>query len=231
MTGLHCTALHCTALHCTGGGLSVLGAFIRVLGAVLKQYTGNAAAYSLVLLGQSVAALAQPMFNSLPVPLASHWFSVAERDIATAVSSLFSPLGNAFGQIFPPMFLSSDEDTGEVTGMRDLLLMEALVCLVSFLLAWRFFEDHPPTPPSYSTQLRDEGVDVYSSQDSADPDSRAVSSSRAEGMEKIKRQVHELMANRDYVILLVAFSTGLGLFNTFLTLIYQIVEPYGYRCV
>ena len=115
--------------------------------------------------------------------------------------------------------------------MRDLLLMEALVCLVSFLLAWRFFEDHPPTPPSYSTQLRDEGVDVYSSQDSADPDSRAVSSSRAEGMEKIKRQVHELMANRDYVILLVAFSTGLGLFNTFLTLIYQIVEPYGYRCV
>ena len=209
----------------------MLGAFIRVLGAVLKQYTGNAAAYSLVLLGQSVAALAQPMFNSLPVPLASHWFSVAERDIATAVSSLFSPLGNAFGQIFPPMFLSSDEDTGEVTGMRDLLLMEALVCLVSFLLAWRFFEDHPPTPPSYSTQLRDEGVDVYSSQDSADPDSRAVSSSRAEGMEKIKRQVHELMANRDYVILLVAFSTGLGLFNTFLTLIYQIVEPYGYRCV
>jgi MFS transporter, FLVCR family, MFS-domain-containing protein 7 len=229
---------------CTGGSLSCLGAFIRVLGVVLKQYIGNTGAYSLVLLGQSVAALAQPMFNSLPVPLASHWFSVGERDIATAVSSLFSPLGNAFGQIFPPVFVTEDEDddtgTGTVSGMRDLMLLEAGICLASFLLAYMFFESHPPTPASYSTQLKDEGVDVYCSQDSQDHSGggggrggggrgRGQEQSMTSGLERVKQQVCELLSNRDYVILLVAFSTGLGLFNTFLTLIYQIVEPYGYR--
>ena len=209
-----------------GGFLSFLGAFIRVLGVVFKQYTGNAVAYSLVLLGQCIAALAQPMFNSLPVPLSSHWFSVSERDIATAVSSLFSPLGNAFGQIFPPMFISEDDETGHVSGMRDLMILEAAICLCSFLLAYCFFQSHPPTPPSYSAQLKDEGVNVYSSTDSEE-----ALSKDAKGMEKLKKHVYDLMSNRDYVILLVSFSTGLGLFNTFLTLIYQIVEPYGYRYV
>eukprot|EP00603_Paraphysomonas_imperforata_P000738 CAMPEP_0114424522 /NCGR_PEP_ID=MMETSP0103-20121206/6740_1 /TAXON_ID=37642 ORGANISM="Paraphysomonas imperforata, Strain PA2" /NCGR_SAMPLE_ID=MMETSP0103 /ASSEMBLY_ACC=CAM_ASM_000201 /LENGTH=533 /DNA_ID=CAMNT_0001593283 /DNA_START=129 /DNA_END=1730 /DNA_ORIENTATION=+ len=224
-----------------GGFLSFLGAFIRVLGVVFKQYTSNAVAYSLVLLGQCVAAIAQPMFNSLPVPLASHWFSVAERDIATAVSSLFSPLGNAFGQIFPPMFISEDDETGHVSGMRDLMLLEAAICLASFLLALVFFKSHPPTPASYSSQLKAEGVNVYASTDSEDPSSRdstglekvkkqvrELMSNKTTGLEKVKKQVRELMSNKDYVILLVAFSTGLGLFNTFLTLIYQIVEPYDY---
>ncbi len=33
---------------------------------------------------------------------------------------------------------------------------------------------------------------------------------------------------QDYLVLVAAFSIGLGLFNTFLTLIFQFVEPYGY---
>ena len=210
-----------------GGLLSFLGASVRVVGVVCKQYTSNVTAYCLVLFGQCLAAVAQPMFNSLPVPLASHWFSVSERDIATAVSSLFSPLGNAFGQIFPPIFIGEDDETGDVSGMRDLMIMEAVVCLVTFLLAYFFFESHPPTPPSYSTQLRDEGVNVYNSMDSMDPEIKTAASYT--GLKKVKRQVYELMSNKDYVILLISFSTGLGLFNTFLTLIYQIIEPYGYR--
>ena len=46
-----------------------------------------------------MAALAQPMFNSLPVVLAATWFSMSERDVATAIASLFNPLGNALGQV------------------------------------------------------------------------------------------------------------------------------------
>jgi hypothetical protein len=46
-----------------------------------------------------LAAIAQPMFNSLPVVLAATWFSMSERDVATAIASLFNPLGNALGQV------------------------------------------------------------------------------------------------------------------------------------
>lgn len=52
-----------------------------------------------MILGQSLAALAGPMYNSLPPALAAAWFSLSERDIATAIGSLFNPLGNAAGQV------------------------------------------------------------------------------------------------------------------------------------
>jgi hypothetical protein len=39
----------------------------------------------------------------------------------------------------------------------------------------------------------------------------------------------ELFNNKDYVVLFVAFSVGLGIFNTILTLINQMVLPLGYR--
>lgn len=35
------------------------------------------------------------------------------------------------------------------------------------------------------------------------------------------------MRLQDYLILLLSFSVGLGLFNSILTLIYQIISPYG----
>lgn len=41
-------------------------------------------------------------------------------------------------------------------------------------------------------------------------------------------EFYELLKNRDYCILLLSFSIGLGLFNALLTLIFQIVSPYGY---
>lgn len=52
-----------------------------------------------MLFGQILAALAGPMYNSLPPALAAAWFSISERDIATAIGSLFNPLGNAAGQV------------------------------------------------------------------------------------------------------------------------------------
>jgi hypothetical protein len=46
------------------------------------------------------------MYNSLPPALAAAWFSISERDIATAIGSLFNPLGNAAGQVLNPHHLT-----------------------------------------------------------------------------------------------------------------------------
>lgn len=118
------------------------------------------------------------------------------------------------------MFVTEDDDTQDVTGMTTLLIWEAGIVACPLLLTIIFFRAAPPTPPSYSTHLRNVGIDIYSSIDSGDSSS---------GWKIIKKEFSALMANRDYVILLVAFSSGLGLFNGFLTLIYQIIEPWGYR--
>ncbi len=174
-----------------------------------------------MLFGQLLAALAGPMYNSLPPALAAGWFSIAERDIATAIGSLFNPLGNAAGQILPPIFVTENDD-GEVSGVLPLMIVESCVIALSLLLCFLFFKTAPPTPPSYSTHLRNAGIDIYSSIDSGDEQG---------GWLRLKREYSLLMKNKDYVLLLISFSAGLGLFNTFLTLIYQIIEPWGYRSI
>jgi hypothetical protein len=100
------------------------------------------------------------------------------------------------------------------------MIVEAVLIGLALLLAVVFFKSAPPTPPSYSTHLRNAGIDIYSSIDSGDEQG---------GWLRLKKEYKKLMQNKDYVILLVSFSLGLGLFNTFLTLIYQIIEPWGYR--
>lgn len=103
--------------------------------------------------------------------------------------------------------------------MIPLMIVESVVIASSLVLAILFFKSAPPTPPSYSTHLRNAGVDIYSSIDSGDEQG---------GWKRLKREYNLLMSNSNYVILLISFSLGLGLFNTFLTLIYQIIEPWGY---
>jgi FLVCR family MFS transporter 7 len=44
----------------------------------------------------------------------------------------------------------------------------------------------------------------------------------------IQKEVSLLLHNRDYCILFVVFSIGVGFFNAILTLLNQIIDPFGY---
>jgi hypothetical protein len=48
-------------------------------------------------------------------------------------------------------------------------------------------------------------------------------------MDSFYRDLAILFGNKDYVLLLLAFSIGVGFFNALLTLLNQIVNPFGYR--
>ena len=98
----------------TGGCLTLIGAIIRVVAAANRDSLGASWAYAMFMLGQSFGAIAQPMFNTLPAAIAASWFPVNERDIATTISSLFNPLGNAVGQVLPPIFVS--DNNGNIEG-------------------------------------------------------------------------------------------------------------------
>ena len=91
-----------------GGCLTLVGALLRILGAYVMSTSSPMTAYIVVLLGQCCAAMAQPMFNNLPANIAATWFASSERDVATTVSSLFNPLGNAVGQVLPPMLFNRE---------------------------------------------------------------------------------------------------------------------------
>lgn len=87
-------------------GLTMLGALIRYIGAYNRNEWGNETTYILMLLGQACAALGQPMFLNSPPAVASIWFPVHQREMATTIGSMFAPIGSAFGQIIPFLVVS-----------------------------------------------------------------------------------------------------------------------------
>jgi hypothetical protein len=83
------------------GFLTMFGAMLRYIAAMNRNDWGNENTYWVMLLGQAFAALGQPMFLNSPPAVASIWFPVEEREIATTIGSTFSPIGSAIGQIIP----------------------------------------------------------------------------------------------------------------------------------
>ena len=46
---------------------------------------------------------------------------------------------------------------------------------------------------------------------------------------KLRREIETLFSDTNYMLLFFAFSVGIGIFNTVLTLLNQLVMPFGYR--
>lgn len=88
------------------GTITALGMLIRVIAAWLHDDLGNATTYGMMLLGQCLGSIAQPMFLNLPPVISSIWFPIFERDITTTIGALSSPIGNAIGAILPVVFVT-----------------------------------------------------------------------------------------------------------------------------
>lgn len=88
------------------GTLNLLGALIRYLAAVNSDSMSIGSLYILIMLGQAFAALSQPFFLNCPPMIAATWFPVKEREMATTIGSMCSPVGNAIGQLIPVIIVS-----------------------------------------------------------------------------------------------------------------------------
>jgi hypothetical protein len=309
------------------GLLTSIGALLRYLATLFDSSLTQEQVYILIFLGQCLSAIAQPMFLNFPPAIAGIWFPVDERDISTTIGSMSSPIGNAIGSVIPVLFVTEDQnspggkeiqnqthkhivelisylscapdDDGNFTikGMRELMLVEFLLCTIPLAIAFCYFKDAPPTPPSHSTQLKLEQQEQHlsgvrpsdrslhtmpnhgsinssapgsasgSRHDEAQVLSEASSGSYEsfshtasakmefspphqhtkqtnhatinqqansnqgktdEEWESLKRDCWLLLQNKDYIILFFAFSIGVGFFNSIMTLLNQIVGPFGY---
>eukprot|EP00981_Chlorochromonas_danica_P012788 scaffold5400_cov159-Ochromonas_danica.AAC.7 len=232
------------------GLLTALGGLLRLIGALLKNQLSYPALYWIIFLGQVLAALAQPFFLNMPPSIAATWFPVEERDIATTIGSMFSPIGNAIGQIIPVLFVSescnNDDSDCNVHGMTNLFLAQLLISLVPLAFTILAFKDQPPVPPSHSTKLKQgllaiEWMNVYSktimqnsnptedSSSSRDDLSQKVSFSFGDAsIDHLRQEINTLWNCRDYWVLFIVFSIGVGFFDALMTLLNQIIAPHGY---
>ncbi|XP_027029363.1 solute carrier family 49 member A3 [Tachysurus fulvidraco] len=178
-----------------GSWLNMAGGVLRVVGVLsyLPEYTH----FPIVMAGQTLCSLAQPLVIFSPTKLAALWFPEHQRTTANMIASMSNPLGLLFVNIFSPLILS------RTNSLFMLLLIYAIPAFVICCLATVGIQESvPPTPPSAS----------------------ADSSSSEPFLQGIKL----LLKNKAYMILLVCFGSGIGIFTCFSTLLEQILCVKGY---
>lgn len=93
--------------------ITMLGALLRYMAAISKDSLSPAALYWAMLLGQSLASIAQPTILNFPAALSGIWFPVQERDISTTIGSMSAPIGVAIGALIPVLFVSETNNGNE----------------------------------------------------------------------------------------------------------------------
>jgi len=215
-----------------GGVLTAGGALLRLIVAYSINTCSSECLYAIMLLGQALAALAQPLFVNVAAHVAAIWFAPAERDLATTLGSMFSPIGNAVGSLLPIVFVAkvTDANTGVVSvqGMDVLMLVEFVICAITLLVAFFVLKDAPPTPPSLTSSFKLQQQQPPPPTSSSSPSPSSHSSSSSSSSSRLQFELYSLLHNRDYVILWSSVSLGVAIFNTLLTIVNQFLNPYGY---
>lgn len=166
--------------------------------------------YLLLMSGQALAALVQPVFTNSPARLSSIWFPADGRATATTLCAVANPLGIAIGQILPqfvqPDIKGNTPDQNSAASIAMLLFIQLAYAIGAFILAAVLFADKPPSPPSVSA--------------AAHLDDAAAAASSGSGT--IFHQLLEmkgLLGNKHFMLLTIGFSVGLALFNALGTLV------------
>jgi MFS family permease len=173
-----------------------VGAVIMAVFAVFRIFSGED--FTLLLLFQSGAALGQPfVFNGLS-KLASLWFPLKERALATGLGTMGLYLGMIIALTLTP-FLVPTADWQSLTTM---LIFYAVISVVGALLFIVLAREKPPTPPEASEQ---EEVGAAFS----------------------LKGVGRFSKTKDFIILEILFFIGVGLFTALATWLESILVPRG----
>eukprot|EP01083_Nonionella_stella_P013459 37880_1 len=177
--------------------------FIATLDCIRLHSSATYLSYSMVLIGQTLAALCQPFYTNSPARIPAEWFSKDGRDVATALLSIINPLGIGLGSFIPTLFVTTDGN--HWYGFQGIVLLQMMLCVVGFILTLIFFYDKPPTSPSVSQKLKQSQIQT-----------------------SLRYDAKQILTNKHFLFLVVGFGIGLGLFNALTTLINQYTACYGY---
>ena len=202
---------------------------------------GRGIGWSFVVAGTVLCATAQLFTLTAPVLIAQSWHGEHERVIATAIGTSANAFGCALAFALVPITLGThDAAIGEDVSMarqvplHRLLLTQFILAAVAAYAIVRWFEERPPTPPSFSAAAAS-GVAVgpqspsasslptspvpasrLSSSATSAADSSATYSSSAlllqliEEVNELARIVPSLWANSAFRSVLVTFAVLAG---------------------
>jgi len=185
----------------TGVAMLLISAWLRYAGTTKSLSTQHS--YSLIIIGQFFAAIAQPIFQVVGPKYSETWFDLKSRTTATMIAAIANPVGGAVGQLISPL-------VGDTK--RSILVLGILSTAVApFVL---LIGKAPPSPPTYA---------------GSKPSLSLPSLLRAMMGLKTSQDSHMTIRERiDFAVVTLIFGTLVGGSNAFAILSAQIMEPVGY---
>lgn len=128
-----------------GSWLNMFGAMIRFVGTIPSL--SHEAKYGVVMLGQTLGAMAQPLVIFAPTKLTALWFPDHQRATANTVASMANPLGILLANIISPLVVRTSDQIPSL--LISYAIPPSVICLLATL---GIRSGTPPTPPSASAE-------------------------------------------------------------------------------
>lgn len=180
--------------------------------------------------GQSLCAIAQPIFTNSEAKIGAVWFASDERGLATTIGSMLNMLGSAVGNYWPSIVVYKDAEG--IHGINSLLLGQAILANAVALSVYLLFMDKPPTPPSASQIAAASSPRLQHSNQAKEFHSdvkRGIANLPSSyAIQLMMQDIQECLSNRQFVLLCLCFGIGMGVFTAMNTLVQQLVAPSGY---
>ncbi len=136
-----------------GGGFVIIYVWIR--GMIIYKFW-------IVLFGAVIGAIGQPLIqNCIPI-IATKWFGIDQRALATTVCSLANPVGNSFGLLWPALFVKSQFPYDIKHESLYAVIFVGSLCSACVVCCWILFREKPKRPPSPSAEQKS-NVNVFKS--------------------------------------------------------------------
>ena len=178
------------------GLLSLVALWIKFFGAGKNGF-------GLALLGQILASFGTCFVLSLPAQLASIWFGIYERSLATSVAASGLSFGMGGAYLFAVQFVPDVESHTKIEdGIHKSILIQAMLCSTTIIAAVILFDNVPPSPPS--------------------PSQAAVSTDE-QARPPFLTSLRELLSNTSFLLTGLTFGAVSGVLYAFFSLLSDII--------
>jgi MFS family permease len=175
-----------------------LGAILIAAGGVIKAISGTS--FALLIVGQILAAIAQPFVLNAATVLSAKWFPVKERGIATGFATLAQYIGILIAMLVTPaLIVSSPADPAYGSGVDKMLIVYGTITLILSITGMLLLKEEPETPPSQEPYVR----------------------------VKFSDGIKHIFKQRDLWSMIILFTIGLGIFNAISSMVDSIAGYLG----
>ena len=178
----------------------ILGAWIRYFA---LAWAGN---FHLLLIGQTLPAIAQPFLLNGVSKVATQWFGDNERNVATAIGGLADQVGNLLGLVLAPFFVGTYGEKHMSDAREDIehyVFISAIIVTFMTVGLLLVYQD-PEFFPSQAAEEQDKTEFNFSN------------------------EIKALKSNKNYIWLCLSFSMSYGYYTGLGAMINEIMQPYGY---